>query len=393
MPNMSDLSLPSRLPAPEKSHLTLGFVPLIDACPLIVALELGYFEACGLDVTLSKEASWASIRDKVQLGFLDAAQMPAGIPLAAALGLGYGHNPLICSMGLGLNGNAITLSGALYEALQQVPDFSTEPAGAGAALAWYLRENPDSRPIFATVYTHSMHSFLLHYWLNACGIDQRRIRQVVVPPPQMVGAMERGLIDAFCAGEPWNSTAQQQKVGRVLISGHQIWRNAPDKVLGTTTAWASQHPTSLQLLIMALLKACAWLDEPANRPRMLEMLSQPQYLGSDLSPPDPTIGRHQFFGAAANFPWQSQARWLLEQIQYDQSKARPAAELDALARQTYRSETFRRAASALSLNLPVEDSKPEGKHAHAWEIAGNLGPLHLPADQLFDCRPMEEHDL
>jgi two-component system, oxyanion-binding sensor len=282
---MPDLTLPSPLPAPEKPQLTLGFVPLIDACPLIVALELGYFEACGLDVSLSKEASWASIRDKVELGLLDAAQMPAGIPLAAALGLGYGHNPLVCTMGLGLNGNAITLSGTLYDALQRAPGFGTEPAAAGAALAWYLRENPQERPTFATVYTHSMHSFLQRYWLSACGIDLQRIRQVVVPPPQMVDALKRGLIDAFCAGEPWNSVALQQQVGRVLISGHQIWHNAPDKVLGTTATWAEQNPASLQLLIMALLKACAWLDEPANRPRMFDILRQPQYLGTDLITP------------------------------------------------------------------------------------------------------------
>ncbi len=384
---MSELTLPSRLPAPEKSQLTLGFVPLIDACPLILALELGYFRDCGLDVSLSKEASWASIRDKVQLGLLDAAQMPAGIPLAAALGLGYGQNPLVCTMGLGLNGNAITLGSALHEALQQAPGFDTDPASAGAALAWYLREHPQQRPTFATVYAHSMHSFLLRYWLNACGIDLQRIRQVVVPPPQMVDALKRGLIDAFCAGEPWNSVAQQQQVGRVLISGHQIWHNAPDKVLGTTAHWASQHPDSLQLLIMALLRACAWLDEPGNRSRMLDILGQPQYLGSELITPDPGIGRHQFFGSAANFPWQSQARWLLEQIQQDQPRPRTSQELDELARSTYDSSSFRLASAALQLNLPLDDSKPEGIHDSPWEIAGNRGPLSLPRDQRFDLRP------
>ncbi|UTW13574.1 CmpA/NrtA family ABC transporter substrate-binding protein [Marinobacterium rhizophilum] len=380
---MSDLTLPSRLAAPEKPHLTLGFVPLIDACPLIVALELGYFRDCGLDVSLSKEASWASIRDKVELGLLDAAQMPAGIPLAAALGLGYGHNPLVCTMGLGLNGNAITLSSALHEALQQAPGFATDPAAAGAALAWYLRENPQERPTFATVYTHSMHSFLLRYWLNACGIDLQRIRQVVVPPPQMVDALKRGLIDAFCAGEPWNSIAQQQKVGQVLISGHQIWNNAPDKVLGTTAHWVSQHPNCLQLLIMALLRACAWLDEPGNRGPMLEILSRPHYLGCDLITPDPGIGRHQFFGSAANFPWQSQARWLLEQIQQDLPASRSDAALDLLARSTYDSTHFRRACTALKLNLPLDDSKPEGMHDSPWEVAGHQGPLRLPRDRRF----------
>jgi nitrate/nitrite transport system substrate-binding protein len=117
---------------------------------------------------------------------------------------------------------------------------------------------------------------------------------------------------------------------------------------------------------------------------MLDILSQPQYLGADLITPDPEIGRHQFFGSAANFPWQSQARWLLEQIQQDQPGPRTSAELDELARSTYDSSSFRLASTALQLNLPLDDSKPEGMHDSPWEIAGNQGPLSLPRDRRFD---------
>ncbi|MFC6672580.1 CmpA/NrtA family ABC transporter substrate-binding protein [Marinobacterium aestuariivivens] len=386
---MTDLTLPGQLPAPEKRDLTLGFVPLVDACPLIVAQERGFFADCGLHVQLSREASWASIRDKLELGLLDAAQIPAGIPLAAAFGLGYGQRPLVCSMGLGLNGNAITVSAPLYEALQSAPSFAAEPAAAGQALRDYLQQNPDRQLTLATVYTHSMHSFLLQYWLDACRIDRARIRLVVVPPPQMVDALRRGLIDGFCAGEPWNSVARQQGVGEVLVSGYQIWRNAPDKVLGSTADWAAEHPASLQLVIMALLRACAWLDDPDNAEAKLGLLRRPEYLGEGLTAPDPDIGRHRFFGAAANFPWLSHARWLLEQIQRDQPHRHPA-EIDALARQTYRSDIFRQAAAALNLNLPLTESKPEGAHEQDWTVDGSLGPLALPGDRLFDRPPAEE---
>ncbi|NVK43616.1 MAG: ABC transporter substrate-binding protein [Oceanospirillaceae bacterium] len=385
---MTDLTLPDTLPTPEKCALTLGYVPLIDAAPLIVARENGYFDDCGLDVSLSREASWASIRDKLQLGLLDAAQIPAGIPLAAAFGIGYGQRPLVCSMSLGLNGNAITVSRELHAQLSRRAEFSATPAGTGAALKGHLRDNPEATLTVATVYTHSMHSFLLHYWLDACCIDRSRIREVVVPPPQMVDTMHRGLIDAFCAGEPWNSAARDRGVGEVLVSGYQIWRNAPDKVLGSTADWAAEHPASLQLLIMALLRACAWLDDPDNREAMLALLRRPEYLGEGLMQPDPDIGRHRFFGAAANFPWLSQARWLLEQIQHGQPPRHPA-EIDALARQTYRSDIFRQAGAALGLNLPLTESKPEGVHEHDWTVEGSQGPLSLPGDRLFDRPALE----
>ena len=77
----------------EKTKLTLGFIPLTDCAPLIVAKERGYFAQAGLEVELSKETSWSNVRDKVSIGILDGAHMLAPMPLASTLGLGPVESP------------------------------------------------------------------------------------------------------------------------------------------------------------------------------------------------------------------------------------------------------------------------------------------------------------
>jgi NMT1-like family len=67
--------------------LHLGYVPLVDAAPLIVAEALGFAEEENLDVILHPAPSWASLRDMLAQGQADAAQMLAPLPVAMALGL------------------------------------------------------------------------------------------------------------------------------------------------------------------------------------------------------------------------------------------------------------------------------------------------------------------
>ena len=49
-------------PALKMTDIRLGFVPLADAAPLIMAKERGIFEKHGLNVTLEKVSSWARMR-------------------------------------------------------------------------------------------------------------------------------------------------------------------------------------------------------------------------------------------------------------------------------------------------------------------------------------------
>lgn len=254
LPDLRSLALPT----PEKTALTVGFIPLFDCLPLSVAHQQGYFAEVGLDIRLSQESSWASIRDKVQFGLLDAAPMPAGIVLASHLGLGAAQ-PMVTAMGLGLNGNGITLATPLYEQLELAQPNS--PADCAAALKALIEHQ--ARPLnIASVHTYSTHHILLRDWLRANAVDpEQRLHHCVVPPPQMVSAMARGTIDLFCVGEPWNSIAQYQGIGTPLLWGEQIWPAAPDKVLAVTQQWCQRYPATHQRLLAALLKACSWLAD------------------------------------------------------------------------------------------------------------------------------------
>ncbi|MFT7698119.1 MAG: ABC-type nitrate/sulfonate/bicarbonate transport system substrate-binding protein, partial [Reinekea sp.] len=102
---------------PKAVHI--GYVPLLDCAPLIVAQEAGFFAAEGLDVSLQRESNWASIRDKLSLGILDAAHILAPMVLASQLAAANkdGAKTFKTALAMGYNGNAITLSSQLYNQL------------------------------------------------------------------------------------------------------------------------------------------------------------------------------------------------------------------------------------------------------------------------------------
>ena len=334
--NLHDVYLPSTFPAAEKSALTIGFIPLLDCVPIIVAKEFGFFEEMGLDVTLSKESSWASIRDKVRFGLLDAAPIPSGIVLASAMKLGT-TQPMVTAMSLGLNGNAITVSTKLWEQLNPSGNPINSQAAA-QALKSYLT-TIDEPVNVASVHTYSTHHFLLREWLAEHDIDpDNKLKQHVVPPSHMIGAMQRGIIDIFCAGEPWNSLAQAQKIGHTLLSGHQIWENAPDKVLGVTRKWHETNPITHQRLIAALLKACLWLDSNENKIAGFMLLKSNGYLNEDLSSIDLHFGRHCFSVPEATLPSQSHVQWFIQHI--NQLSGLPTSADNALLAQTALTNTY-----------------------------------------------------
>ena len=263
----------------EKTELTLGFIPLTDCAPLVVAKEKGYFDKYGLKVTLSKETSWANIRDKVALGILDGAQMLAGMPLAMSLGIGPMAKPMVTAFSMDLNGNAITVSNALFARMQQAdPQSMMKKPLSAHALKKVIEENRKAggEPLtFAMVFPYSTHNYELRYWMAAAGIDpDKDVRLVVVPPPQMVGQLEKGTIDGYCVGEPWNAQAGQAGLGHTLITKYEIWNNSPEKVLGVTQEWAEQYPNTHRALLMALLEASRWLDELQNRLDAAAMISR-----------------------------------------------------------------------------------------------------------------------
>lgn len=379
----------------EKTRLRLGIMPLVDAAPLIVARDKGYFAAQGLDVDVRVEASWASIRDKVVAGVLDGAQMLAPMPIAATLGIDGIGVPMVTALSLNLNGNSIAVSESLYRDLHLE---RRDPVAAARALKALLARDRATgrRPrVFAHVFPFSTHHYVLRYWLAASGIDpDRDLRLEVIPPPLMVQHMGDGRIDGFCVGAPWGAAAEAAGVGYRVVNTYQIWNNGPEKVFGVTRSWAQAHPQTHRAVVAALIDACRWLDAPEHRAEGAQLVIDS---GAVQAPPAtirtalevPWAG-DSFFGTgllfhrhAANFPWVSHAMWFIEQMR---RWGQIGNEIDAVAvaAAVYLPQLYREVAERLDVACPPDACKSEGEHAGIWGLRLPQGLLTMGADAFFD---------
>jgi NitT/TauT family transport system ATP-binding protein len=385
-----------------------GFIPLVDCAPLVVAARKGFAAAEGLDLVLSRELSWAAIRDRIAVGHFDAAHMLAPMTLAANLGLQELSTPLVVPAALGLGGHAVTVANGLWREMVELgAGAGTAAPEAVTALARVLARRVAAgrgKPVIAIVHRHSAHNYELRYWLAAGGIDpDRDVSLVVLPPPLMADALTSGQIEGFCVGEPWGSVAVARGAGRIVTTKSDIWRCAPDKVLGVRQAWAESHPAALSALVRAIHRAALWCDEPGNRDELAGLLSAGDVLAQPADVIAPSLTGHLRLGDggeavlpdfllfarnAALFPWTSHALWFVSQMARWGDVELGAAAI-ATARRTYRPDLFRAALLGLGVPLPASDTKVEGALAGPATLPANHGVLTLGPDSFFDGRSFD----
>lgn len=393
----------------EQTDLRLGFIALNDCAPLVVACEKGFFEAQGLNVDLSREASWANIRDKVAMGALDGAHMLG--PMALAVGLGVCGEPtrMVAPLSLNLNGSAITVSARLAEAMRGAdPEAMAERPRSARALKPLIeaRRKAGEPPLtFAVVFPFSVHNYQLRYWLAAAGIDpDRDLRVAVVPPARMAARLAAGDIDGFCVGAPWNALAVSQGQGEIMIYASEFWRVGPDKVFGVTEAWAEKRPETLRAVLRALLQAGAWADEPGNRGELASLLARPGYVDAPVdviaasltgspsyAPGEPgpdSLDYIVYHRYAASFPWRSHAVWFLTQM-LRWGQIGPQTDVAAAVDRIYRPDLYRAAAAELGVAAPLVDEKVEGLHASPWTLDEATAPIPMAPDVFFDGRAFD----
>ncbi|MBW4555190.1 MAG: nitrate ABC transporter ATP-binding protein [Trichormus sp. ATA11-4-KO1] len=307
----------------EKVNLELGFMPLTDAAPLIVAKEKGFFAKYGLEnITLNRAGSWNEIAKGVATGKLDAAQMLAGMPLAMTLGAG-GKTPIciVNALNLSRNANAITLSKKLYNQGVRNP----------ADLKAVINEYPDQVLTLGVSHPTSMQNLILRYWLAAGGINpDRDVSLSVIPPMEMVSQLKAGNIDGYCAGEPWNYIAVHEGFGFVAATALEIWSGQPKKVLGVREDWAQKYPETYLALVKALIEACQYCDELRNREEILEIICRSEYLDvnpiyvrpgfidpydrGDGTQPEELTAYNQFYLNKTNYPNRTELLWMVTQL-------------------------------------------------------------------------------
>ena len=305
--------------APEMIQVKIGFIPLTECAPIVVAAEMGFDKKYGIKITPSKEASWAAIRDKTVNGELHAAHVLYGLMYGVQLGIGGQKKDMAVLMSLNHNGQGITLANQLKE--KGVKD--------GPSLKRLLvNENRDYT--FAQTFPTGTHAMWLNYWLAANGINPLKdVKTIVVPPPQMVANMRIGNMDGYCVGEPWNARAIYDKVGYSVATSQDIWIDHPEKVLGTTAEFVAKNPNTSRAMIMAILDACKYIEATENRAKVAKLISGKAYVnapedviaGRFLGDYDNGIGKKwkdpnfmKFFeDGKVNFPYLSDGMWFLTQ--------------------------------------------------------------------------------
>ncbi|MBU6436152.1 MAG: ABC transporter substrate-binding protein [Betaproteobacteria bacterium] len=348
---------------PEKEEVKIGFIPLTDCASVVMASVLGFDKKHGVKIVPSKEASWAGVRDKLVNGELDLAHVLYGLIYGVHLGTGGPKKDMAVLMTINNNGQAISLSKKLAEA----------GAVDGASLA--KRMASDKREYtFAQTFPTGTHAMWLYYWMATYGINPMKDAKVItVPPPQMVANMRVGNMDGFCVGEPWNHRAIIDGIGITAITTQDIWKDHPEKVLGTTADFVSKYPNTARAVTAAVLEASRWIDASlSNKQKMAETIAEKSYVNTSVDAINQRIlGRYQnglgkswddpnymkfYHDGLVTFPYLSDGMWFLTQHKrWGLIKQHP--DYLAVARQINRIDVYKQAAAATATPLPKSDMR------------------------------------
>ena len=345
---------------PEKEEVKIGFIPLTDCASVVMASVLGLDKKYGIKIVLSKEASWAGVRDKLTNGELDAAHVLYGLIYGVQMGIGGQKKDMAVLMNLNNNGQAITLSKKI-----------ADKGGVDGPSLAKLMQTDKREYTFAQTFPTGTHAMWLYYWLATYGIDPfKDVKNIVVPPPQMVANMRVGNMDGFCVGEPWGHRAIADGIGITAITTQDIWKDHPEKTLGTTAEFVQKNPNTARAVTMAVLEAGRWIDAGLqNKMKMAETIADKSYVNTSVDAINQRIlGRYQnglgktwddpnhmkfFNDGAVSFPYLSDGMWFLTQHKrWGLLKEHP--DYLAVAKQINQIDLYRQAASQLGVNVPKE---------------------------------------
>ena len=372
---------------PEKEEVKIGFIPLTDCASVVMASVLGIDKKYGVKITPSKEASWAGVRDKLVSGELDMAHALYGLIYGVHMGTAGPKKDMAVLMTLNNNGQAITLSKKLAE----------KGAGDGASQA-KLMAAEKREYTFAQTFPTGTHAMWLYYWLANAGIDPfKDAKAIVVPPPQMVANMRVGNMDGFCVGEPWGHRAIMDGIGVTAITTQDIWKDHPEKVLGTTGEFVKKYPNTARAVTAAVLEAGKWIDAGLqNKNKMAETIADKSYVNTSVDAINQRIlGRYQnglgktwddpnymkfFNDGAVNFPYLSDGMWFITQHKrWGLIKEHP--DYLGVAKQINQIDLYKQAAAMAKVSVPkdvmrssklmdgvVWDGKDPKKYADSFKI-------------------------
>lgn len=376
------------------TRVHLGFLPLVDAAPLIIASELGFDQDMGVDIALQKMPNWSALRETLALGEVDAAHMLAPVPIAAALGLGAVSFEFEVLSVLNLNGNVIGVSQELAAKMPAERSFTD-----ALAVGQDLMTASEGRLRIGVPFAFSMHRELTEYWLaRVPGFGMDKISFQTIPPILVPEAMAAGEIDAFCVGEPWASRSVERAGTELILPTSAIWQAAPEKVLAVRKGWAEDHAPIASAILQAVIMASRYIALAENMDTVSEILSRRHYLNISSRVIDRILtgnlmvnaaldvkrapGFLEFYDRAATFPWRSSAKWIGYQLA-KRNGLEPNVSMQK-AGAVFRSDLYREFLKDTAIDMPSASEKVEGSLTEKTGVGSARGTILLGPDRFFD---------
>ena len=385
--------------------INIAFLGLTDAAVLVAAKEQGFAEAEGIALNLLKDTSWATLRDRLVYGQVQAAHMLAPLAVAVTLGLSQQPCALAAPFKLNVNGNLLVMTPGFAAALEpnaaaRLNDPLATAHDFANAIGLHHR-----KPIIGVVHRFSSHALILRYFLASAGIEpDRDVVLRVLPPSMMVEAMLVGEIDGFTAGEPWGSAAIEAGLAEAVAASERLWQRGVEKVLTFRADWMESNPDTVDALLRSLAKAALWCDEPANHAVLADLLARASYVDQPAEiiqralsgsivvrngePPVNVPEFLMFAREATPFPWRSQALWIYSQM-LRWHMVEGDEEMHARAAAVFRPDVYRRALAQGDMPMPGASMKVEGSLAAPLQIGAPRGAITLGPDRFFDGRAFD----
>ncbi len=373
----------------EKPNITVGYVPVNDCAPFAVAWEKGLFRKYGLNVLMSREASWANSRDGLIFGRLDASPVVSGAITNARTGAeGARHAPLCGAMTIHRHGNAMTMDQPMWDfGLRPWQEYQGDLEQFGKDLRAYFKQLPLEQRVWAVVLSSSIYEYFVRYLTASMGINPvEEFRIILIAPPQMVNNMRIGSTQAYMVAEPWNTRAisGNEGVGFTFAQGREIWWGHPDRILGVMESFIQENPKTYRSLVKAMIEACQYCSKPENKEEVAKIISQRSFTGAAtkftragivgdynyggfdgkqriVQDPQTTI----FFdipaelakapGDHATFLWQSESIWLMTQAARWGQMPEIPANAEEIAKQAWRTDLYREIAAEMGIECPRDD--------------------------------------
>jgi nitrate/nitrite transport system substrate-binding protein len=353
----------------QSDPIKLGFIPLTDCSPIVMAKELGLFKKYGVDVVVTKEASWANVRDKILTGELDGAHCLYSMPFSVYTGVGgKAGSEMMIAMMLNVNGQAITLSKDFCGKVGFKQMAKVTPVVAAKLKA-------EKEVTFAMTFPGGTHDLWLRNWMSIARLNQKAMKIITIPPPQMVANMKVGNMDGYCVGEPWGGVAVKQGVGFTQIASQDIWKDHPEKALVVNKAFSASRREELKKVMKAVMEACIWLDNPTNRKKAAAIIGKAPYVNAaadvienrlmgnyDLGCNQGTqvyTKDYMLFhkGGAVNFPRKSHAIWAMAQyVRFGYLDQAP--NYKAIADKLILQDLYKEVAASMKIKVPTDDMTP-----------------------------------